>query len=751
MRDIATARPRLTRRDFVLALVLGAGAFFFVKAASPALLDPAQWGETAVAAGLRPPKFVFPGLWRLAAKGIFSALGINGALKVLSWAGPAAAGACTALLYAIVKMMLLFLTRHASRRVVWQSRIVPFFAAAAAVLAALSSPVQAVWQNFSPEGLRFLMLLSVAYLFLRWLSCGGRWRLWVFTALTGILAAETPFAFILPVVMVLVYRRVWYLSANELYLAPETLSDPDELPKWRILFLFLASLAFIVWVNVETFKAMGGLAANGWSLQDAYFRYASGYARMTTWASNVTGWILGLGFCIFPALLALMLLPSAMRDDRPMLFTTGAILIFLAFIALLQSGALPDTRFWILMNSFAPVRSGFLLAVYAAATAFTLAAAGAAFAFECQMAYLPDDAPRPGWGLAFLVPGIALLLLPAVAWGTNRATERKIALIVADAIDETIRECGNAKWLFTDDCLGEAVSLFAAAQHKPLRTIDLISGPSAYDQYVRTAPFPEKSADRDLAAIGNSALFRVWAGEKEHGMDEAAIQTGFDFYRRARKPIPRASGFVARSAGMTAEEAQSGIERTRKLANRILEAAPQVEAASASPSLVAAFQAAQWRISRLARLRQEYELADRLDSYNYALKRVMGLIDEERRRTFQQLTPREGLMFALHRADFNEAMRYAPGVLANAPYDPDANFGMGMGYLLEDDLENAELYLKRVLDKVPGDPAVLNNLSILARRKKRFDEAEALARRALEILPDSPEVKKTLQDALDRK
>ena len=130
---------------------------------------------------------------------------------------------------------------------------------------------------------------------------------------------------------------------------------------------------------------------------------------------------------------------------------------------------------------------------------------------------------------------------------------------------------------------------------------------------------------------------------------------------------------------------------------------------------------------------------------------MLSILEYERRRTFMQMTPREGLQLALARADFVEARRYAASVLRSDEEDPEANFGMGMGFLRDGRLENAEFYLRRCLIRRPDEPAVLNNLSIICRKGRRYDEAEELARHALKMLPNSPEVQQTLKDALEKK
>lgn len=749
MRDIARVEPQLTKRDFTAALLLGVAAFCFVKASSPAGMDPAMWSEAAVAAGLKPPQFMFPGLWRIIAGAMFRTLGVGTAVEALSWAGAAAGAVSVAMVYAIVRMLFVFKTRLSVSHPVWLDRIVPGFAIAAAAFFAVSSPFLSAWQSLTPEALRFFALLWAVYAYMRWITEGGTWRIWIFTALTGLMAAETPVAFLLPGFMAWGYFATWRLAMAEMYHPPKRFREPDKMPVWRILSLFLGSFAAMVLANVEVFKAAGGMAANGWGMQDAYFWYATGYARIFFWASNLRGWIFGLGCCVFPMLVALKFFTGSVRDDKAMRFICGAMLLFMAALALLQTGAIPYTRFWVLTGVFAQVRSGFLMLVYALCGAISLAAVGAVFAFECQMKYLPAD-KRPGWKLKYLPAAVTVLAIASAAFGTRRGVDREIAGIIHDSLEETIHECGDAKWLFTDGRLDDAILLAAKAYGKDVEPVNLLSGPSKYEENLRKSRFPKGSADRATAAIGNASLFRVWAGENQRAMNDSAIQLGLELWRRDKKSMPAISGFVARPAGMTEVDVRRGREAAAEIAERILETTGKIGGGAATPSYVGAMQAIQWRISRLARFREEVEFADRLDGMNFALQHSKGVAERERRRALMQMTPREGLVFALHRADFIEARRFASAILADDPSNPVANFGAGMGYLLEDDLQNAEIYLKRVLEKLPEEPAALNNLSIIARRLGRFDEAEDLARRAIKVLPDSPEVRQTLRDAINR-
>ena len=108
------------------------------------------------------------------------------------------------------------------------------------------------------------------------------------------------------------------------------------------------------------------------------------------------------------------------------------------------------------------------------------------------------------------------------------------------------------------------------------------------------------------------------------------------------------------------------------------------------------------------------------------------------------LTPREGLVIGLARADFRLASYYAEPILKADPDDSRANFAMGMKHYLSEEYPIAEKYFIRSLKKRPDEPAALNNLANTEAKLGKFAEAEAHARRALERLPGSPEIGKTI-------
>ena len=746
MRDDGGARLQ----NIILAALAGVFATVVAFLCDIPNLDPSLWTDAAIAEGIYPPRAIFPGVWRLVARGIFAVFGVKFGVGFLAVAGDVVGGVIVALLYLVIRQVLALLIRTWRSYDVWRTRIAPFCAFVAALLFGFSDPFLNLVRFLSSDLLHLLGFVVVVHLALRWFVAGGRWRLFPMVGVMGVLAAETPYAFALPVLFVGAYAAVWHAIVDAVFPQPENLPSPSELPKWRMFFLFLGALALTAYANILNFVALGGVEANGWGPYDVYFRYASFYWRVFAGSASIVGWVLGLVFGVLPLVIVIFLMPRVVRDDRPMPFNLGVLLFLVGMLALMQSGAFPAARFWTFTKDIVLVRNGFLLAAFACCSMVSFALFLAAFTFECQRTYLDDDAEKPGVALRFLVPALTVVALALSVRSIPKGVEREMQEIVDEAVAETVRECDGAKFLFTDGHLDAGVELCAKQAGKELYTLNMMSGASTWDQTIRTRAFKEETDDWRNAKIGVPSLLRVWAGEKANGMEGVAIQLGFEFWKRDRRPLPMLSGLVAREKGMTQEAADAGIARAKELSKRILALAPKAEAADPSPSLASAYSAVSWRLARLARIREDSELANDLDGSNTALKRMLQIVDQERMRTFMQLTPREGLQLALRRADFSEARRYAASVLRGDEDDVDANFGMGMSELANNRYADAERYLRRCLKRRPKEPAVLNNLSIICRKQRKHKDALEFAQQAAKILPDSPEIKQTLADALKK-
>ena len=139
-----------------------------------------------------------------------------------------------------------------------------------------------------------------------------------------------------------------------------------------------------------------------------------------------------------------------------------------------------------------------------------------------------------------------------------------------------------------------------------------------------------------------------------------------------------------------------------------------------------------------------HELADLLDNKNEARRRILESMRNMKDHMLRQMTPREGLMYALNRAEFRLASYYAKPILDADPNDMNANFGMGMYFYTTQQYALAEKHISVCLKQNERQPAFWNNLAVIQMHLGRFEEARMNAEKALELLPDSAEIKKTL-------
>lgn len=731
-------KDRIGKIDWLVAAATGVVVCVLVLAFGIPGMDPGLWEEAAAAQGLRPPTAVFPGLWRLFAGAL---------MPVLGFAGAVLAGLASFLLAMCVRMTIVLLARPVNSHRAWSNLIAPGLSAAAAVFAATSDPVWRVSQAFTPELLLYVLTVFAVWLYLRWLVAGGTLRVYPLMLLCGAIAGETPLGFVLPVLMVLGYRLVWRTIVDGAYKPEHSLVSRSELPKWRMFFTFVLGLAVVVALNTLKFRSLGGLEAMGWGEGDILFYYGFGYLGRIVNASSGAGWVLIMGFGVLPLVVTLNLFPRLASDDRPMKFGPGVTLLAQGLVAYSQISPVHGLWFWEWLPGVVAVSSGYLLALVATFGAVTAALVAAAFAMDAIGRHLewPDKLHAY---LRLLAPGVAALAAVASLCGIGRGTCAAMQRLVDDAVAETVAEMGEATRIFTDGSCDAALELAAARQGKRIYALNMMAGSSAREKALRLRGL-EDEVDTAAALQGTPVMLRVWAGEKPAGMETCALQLGFEFWRRAGKPLPKMSGMLARPSGLTDEEAERGISAAKAFAARILEISAMPGKSLASPALSKAFSDVSWRISRMSRQRGEGELADKLDENNSALKRMLRQIEYERLRTFMQFTPKEGLTLALRRADFVEARRFAVAVLKANEKDAEANFGMGMSYLMEKDYKNAETYLVKCLRERPEEPAVLNNLALICVKTSRYEEGLRLAKLAYKYLPTNEEVQKTLKTAQD--
>lgn len=205
---------------------------------------PEVYDDVAAAAGLCPPMHILPGLWRSLAAPLFSACGLEEGLETLAALGPVAYGVSVALAACILRSVLRW-----------------WLAAPAAVGFAFLEPVRRTGCFFSRQSLVLCAMLGALWLLVRMARrCARNAALpYAFAVLTGLIAADTPLAFI-------VFAALPVSFAGRLAMLPDgtlvSFSGPLTVlfAMRRTLFVFLAAWALGLAASVVSFVLPGAAA-----------------------------------------------------------------------------------------------------------------------------------------------------------------------------------------------------------------------------------------------------------------------------------------------------------------------------------------------------------------------------------------------------------------------------------------------------------------------------------------------------------
>ena len=736
---------KFSKFSWIFPLATIVGIFVGYQLFPLAAFTPEMSGVVAVATGLRPAASLFPGLWRHIAKTLPSEAWAYGLL------GRSLATVFGLLFYCVLRRAMVLLHRSVGDEDRLENFFIPSISLVCAVMASFAEPVWRAFVAFAPASLTLLFAILNVHLYLGWIERGGWWRLCGGMLLTGMFAGETPIAFLFPPLFSLGYWLLWREIRGGGFVPRMDLPPMRALPVWRMFLSFLAGLGLTLALNLQFVSSHELHASLGWNFTYIIFHYGEQYLAQIRNASTVAGWLLGVSLCVIPFAVVVKLVPRLTDDDFPMHFFLGVIALFSGTIAYFEQGPFRGGWFWTWIGEHDIVSSGALLGLYSMLA--TCAFAFMALIFVAD-AFNPrrSEARESGvvisyrWSMILLTVFIASLLVMRLP----HSNVRRILAFNDAAVKEIVRELNGAKWLFTDGTADAEIELEAARQGGRVYTVDLMATGAANAEPMRLRGLVDEG-DVIAAKMGASALLRVWACDKPNGMDDAALQLGLELWKREKSMTPPpASAFLARTKGLREEDVRDAAVIAKTFADLILDLTAVANAPDVQPSVRDLFFAISWRLSRFARYRKDAEIADKLDSMNTALKRMLRDLEYARLQVFLQMTPKEGLELALKRADFQDAARYASAVLKIDEDDPRGNFGMGMYFLMANRYHDAEPFLRRVLVKRPDEPAVINNLSILCRKTRRYDEAVKLAERALELLPGNEEVEQTLRDAVNK-
>ena len=729
----------------LVAALAGLTVFVGYSLFSVTAFTPEMSAHAAVVAGIRPAAEVFPGLWR------YIALMLPPEATAFSLFGRILAGIFAAFAYFALRNSLSMLCRASKESKFWSNRIAPLVSFAGALMMTFADPVWRVFSIFDPASIFLLYVVVSVLLYQGWIVKGGWWRLCGGLFLIGLFLSETPLAIVIPVAFFYAFNRLWVDLRSGNYRPREDIPRISSLPIWRMFLSVSAGLFLGVGANLWYIVSNDLSGAFGWSVSYLVFHYWEVYLAQIPSAATVIGWLLAIGLVAIPFAIVVRLFPRVTDDDKPLSFHLGLIVLLCGIIAYFEQGPLRGAWFWTWLGDRDIISSKSLLGFVSMLASAAVAFAGATFffdAFNANRVKARENGVAKCYHVAVfaILAVVMLLILP----GLPHTNYRKVLAFNDCAIRETVRELNGATRLFTDGSADAALELEAKRIGQPLYTINLMGVDDNYNLKLRMRALTD-DGDKLSAQMGAPVLLRVWATGKDNGLDDVALQLGLELWKRERllNP-PEATAFLARTKGLREDDVKNAGEIAKTFATRITELTPVAESADVPQSVRREFFSISWRLSRMARYRHDVELADKLEMMNTALKKMLREIEYERLRVFMQLTPSEGLEFALRRADFTEAARYGAAVLKIDKKNARANFGMGMYFLSANKLDEAEKYLRLVLEVRPNEPAALNNISIICRKSKRYDEAIKLAKKALDLLPDNEDVQKTYRDAINR-
>jgi len=788
------------RVEFLVALAVGGLVYGLLSIWSFPCLHPSVWDDVASAAGLYPPANPFPGLYRLVVGGLFGCLPAGAVLDLLPHLGRVTVALASVFVYLVFRETLPAVLRmrvHMSRLAVPLGRIC---AGLAALLFACSDPVWRAGQSLTPVSLFLLLTTGSAYLFFRFLRKGSIVSLYGCFALLGVISAESSLGFLMAV-----------LAATGVVLAVGWARDPDvplvnplvddlmrEIVFKRLTYVWFACFLLTVGGNVWRFVAQGGLeAAGSEGVPGLLFEYFRGAWFATRDAASGPGWLFAVLLGVAPCILALKLLPRAWDDDKFLPWAVGVVYAVVGVLAFSQLAGAKVFWFWTWLDARRPMMpSDTLLAFVLLFDVVAVALALGVFGMDAicrnyrriarqhypesmlerepaEMAEALGRArvirKRAFWIVVFAV---SCLVLP----GRLLTTERGMAQAIASSAEETLRETEGCDAIFTDGSLDGLLELEALRRGRVLNCLSLFSPNTPRARFIRQRAARDDEDLRLLETDAASAL-RAWVATKSERLSTCAVQIGFEMWRGVKRPLPPLSGLVALPGGVADDERRRALAACREIGDFAYKVAEKgSEQESSDPDELHAgdvehvtdlelrrrFPFVLWRLSRLAQMRsrvadesgnraeafREAARADELDSVNAQARKMKRDVNWIKNQNGGRLSPREGLVIGLARADFALAGRYAAPVLAADPDDPRANFALGMMYYQDEQFSRAEQHLLRCLKRRPDEPAVLNNLAVVQMRLGKLDEAEANVRRTLEKHPNLEEAKKTLARVL---
>ena len=765
----------MKRRDLLLTLAVACGAFLLLSLWPFPLLHPGVWKPVASAAGLRPPSDPFCGAYRALLALIFKTMPAGGALLAVQLAARALVAAATGLVYAVLCDFCVPALRPNPRLASLFRPMGRLVAGMAALVFLCLDPVWRAGQALSPTTVFLFLLALSGWLFLRFATRRGLLSLYLGLFVLGVMSGECALGAVLLIIAVPCLRHVIATSPTNL-LADDFMW---EMHAFWLTLAWLTGCVASVGLGIGLFLKCGGLAVveGGDSLGLMVFYLRTAWERLCG-AARPSGWIMGVVGCVAPFAVAAMMLKYARKEDSFIPDLVSAIYVLVGAVSFSQMvGA---NSFWpaigVCQSETIPsetLRAFFLVfALFAFVLTLVVFGVNALCRNYRSIAHwrFPDSMEVPaaaqlavwlGRSRKWRIRGVlaVLLLIPvAAAFSRRLPRERAMMSVMGAYVDEVLREMDGRDTVFTDGSFDCLVELKALAAGRPVCAVSMMAPNTGYERAIRARAAEN---DEDVALLANDAAsaLRTWVETDSPRLRRCAVQLGFEYWKRFGRSLPPFSGVLALpedgSPGRLAEGRAAG----DRLSDDALAVSRRRNPSGTSDrELKRLYPFVLWRLSRIMRLRAQADAVERryadsiratqqseeLDGVNYELAAMRLSSSWLRRSKKGGLTPREGLVVGLARADFTLAADYAAKVLRTDPNDSRAHFATGMKYLLSEDYLLAEHHLRRCLEGNPGEPAALNNLANAELKLGKIAEAEAHARQALDRLPENDAIRSTL-------
>lgn len=785
-----------SRIDLLFAGGLALFAFALLTIWSYPGIHPEYWGWAAIAAGTRPPEGPVIDLWALFGRGCCYLLGVTKGLVALKIVGHLLVGILVGVVYLLLRY--LFAERFSLYpeelcRCVMRLRMLT---AAGTALFVCADPVWRMGQFFSPELMHIVLAASAVVMFLTFRRTGRLSWYCLSYAFLGVLAAETPIGVLFAVVffvsnIVIKVRalrtgQTGYLNSEVGYdtskegldkgdLDDEVVSESaravSSLENWAFCMFFFLSLVGTMLVDAWLFHALGGMEVKRFGTWDYPMIFVSSWMDSVKGIITFDDFMAAGAFTLAPFLTSYVVMPLATDPKSRLAFPLGWLLVMLGLGAETQLGPVSRLWYWTWDWGRIATPSGISLTVLSFFGIGAMTSALQVVACGCRQRFVGVDTVAVAENSlhtslrrigSFLLVAFTVALLALTVYGRRQSALRIKLNAINAYVNLQTEHADGMRWMFTDGSYDDIMRVAFREKGKPTQPVSVMSDHRPYEAYLRARVAEDVEDVPALEASGAEAL-RLWVNEKNDYLQMTAAQTGFSTLFKTRGKRPRTAGTAMRIARTVDEErAFDRADAVTHDFSRLIQSVATLGTGvlSGFDRLIdEKFDFMLWRLARLADQRAirhsiahdsdgvqaAHDLSRSLDKANLSLRKLASNLERLKPSENIILTPRENLMVALKRADFELANRYAVKVLRRNPKDVEANFAIGMWGLETHDYARAVRSFEAVLAVNPKDTTALNNIALAHFKLGELDTALEYAERAAAIAPNAPEVASTLE------